>query len=119
MGHRHERDARDEKELQRQQGKQQQGEPAQQGFHISLEAAVGRARVGRHGVGWEGATTQPASARKEEQRAQHAPGRLHRVRSALSQQVSVFVARKINAHGLFLRKVSGRLLFLGSVVRAR
>ena len=65
-----------------------------------LETAVGRARVGRHGVDWEGETTQRATARKEEQRAQRTPGRLNRVRSALTQQMSVCVAARVNIHGV-------------------
>ena len=55
---------------------------------FNLETAVGRARVGRHGVGWQGATTRRTAVRKEEQRRQRAPGRRNRVRSAATQKVS-------------------------------
>ena len=56
------------------------------------ETAVGRARVGRPGVGWQGVTTLRACARKEEQRRQRAPGRLNRVRSAVTQKVNACVS---------------------------
>ena len=54
---------------------------------VNLNSAVGRARVGCPGVIWQGATTQLASASKEEQRRQSMPGRLNRVRSVLTQMV--------------------------------
>ena len=82
---------------------------------INLETAVGRARVGRHGVGWQGETTLLAAASKEEQRGQRTPGRLNRVRSAFTQMVSAFVAKKVSVQGLFQRKMSGQLPFLGSI----
>ena len=40
---------------------------------INLETAVGRARVGRVGARWQGATTLRAHAREEAQRRQRAP----------------------------------------------
>ena len=80
---------------------------------LNLETAVGRARVGRHGVGWQGGTTLLATASKEEQRGQRAPGRFNRVRSAFTQTVNVFVVKKVSVHGNFQRKISGQLLFLG------
>lgn len=80
---------------------------------FNLETAVGRARVGRHGVGWQGVTTRQADACKEEQRRQHAPGRLNRVRSALTPGVKQFVAAKMSAHATWPALVSGQLRFLG------
>ena len=80
---------------------------------LNLETAVGRARVGRHGVGWQGGTTLLATASKEEQRGQRAPGRLNRVRSAFTHTVSAFVVKKVSVHGTFQRKMSGQLPFLG------
>ena len=59
---------------------------------IILETAVGRARVGRPGVGWQGATRQQADACKEEQRRQRAPGRRNRVRSAVTQKMNSCVS---------------------------
>ena len=81
---------------------------------IILETAVGRARVGRHGVGWQGGTTPLATASKEEQRGQLAPGWFNRVRSVFTQTVNVFVGKKVSVHGNFQRKISGQLRFLGS-----
>ena len=85
------------------------------GVSFNLETAVGRAQVGSHGVDWQGwmprlqtrrhgfgrreegrppagqhparATTQLASASKEEQRGQRAPGRLDRVCSVITRQI--------------------------------
>jgi len=70
---------------------------------LNLETAVGRARVGRHGVGWQGVTTPLVCVSKEEQRRQHAPGRLNRVRSALTHQVSLVVANHVRVHALSQR----------------
>ncbi|MDP2162650.1 MAG: hypothetical protein Q8K21_00175 [Hydrogenophaga sp.] len=79
-----------------------------------LETAVGQARVGCQGVGWQGATTLLlAAASKEEQRGQRAPWQLHRVCSARIFWVSVFVAKNINIHGHLQRKWRGQLPFLG------
>ena len=58
---------------------------------FNLETAVGRARVGCAAVGWQGATTRRAPARKAEQRRQRAAARLNRVRSAFTQKVMGFV----------------------------
>ena len=58
---------------------------------LNLETAVGRARVGRHAVGWQGARTRQADAYwKEAQRGQHAPGLRHRMRSAVTRMVKGF-----------------------------
>ncbi len=84
---------------------------------FNLETAVGHARVGRHGVGWEGARTQQARACKDEQRAQRAPGRLNRVWSALTQQVNSVVVNNISIHANLQRRTSGQLRFLGSSPR--
>jgi hypothetical protein len=78
-----------------------------------LEMAVGRAQMGRHGVGWEGATTHRASARKEEQRTQHAPWRLSWIRSAFTERGSDFLARQIRIHGHLQQEKSGQLPSLG------
>ncbi|WP_212742076.1 hypothetical protein, partial [Staphylococcus sp. J] len=67
-----------------------------QGPVVTLETAVGHARVGRHGVGWEGVRTRQAQACKDEQRAQRAPGRLNRVCSALTQLLNIFLVNDIN-----------------------
>jgi hypothetical protein len=53
-------------------------------------------------------------ARKEEQRTQHATGRLNRVRSALTRLVSLFKAKTLCGHWVIQRKKSGQLRFLGS-----
>jgi len=63
---------------------------------FNLDSAVGRARVGRTGVGWQGAATQLAPASKEAQRRQHAPERLNRVRSADTQLVNDAMVKKVN-----------------------
>ncbi len=65
-----------------------------------LETAVGRARVGRDGVRWQGATTLRAHAREKEQRRQRAPVRLNRVRSAVTQEVKVVVDTKARIHAV-------------------
>jgi hypothetical protein len=59
---------------------------------INLRTAVGRARVGRDAVRWQGATTLRAHAREEEQRRQRTVARLNRVRSALTRMVMVIVS---------------------------
>ena len=67
---------------------------------FNLETAVGRARVGRAAVRWQGATTLRAHAREEEQRRQRAAARLNRVRSALTQTVRVAVGRDLSVHAV-------------------
>ena len=62
---------------------------------------------------WQGATTQQADACKEEQRRQRVCQTLNRVSSARTQSVSNFKAKKLNAHGGFLLKISGQLPFSG------
>ena len=54
----------------------------------------------------------PASA--EKQRRQGAPGRLNRVRSALTQRVNLIGAKKFNHFMVLLRFKSGQLRNLGS-----
>ncbi|MDO8319231.1 hypothetical protein, partial [Rhodoferax sp.] len=81
---------------------------------FNLDSAVGRARVSCHGVHWQGATTQLAPASKEKQRRQGAPGRLNRVRSALTQRVNLIGAKKFNHFMILLRFQSGQLRNLGS-----
>ena len=86
---------------------------------VSLEAAVGRARVGRDAVRWQGATTLRAHAREEEQRRQRAAVRLNRVRSALTQAVKEVVGAELDVHAVLPAEESGQLPFLGSVHDAR
>jgi hypothetical protein len=78
-----------------------------------LETSVERARVGRHGVGWQGTTRQQAPACNEEKRRQRAPGRLNRVCSALTHLVNLFVAKEVKNQAAFQRETSGQLPFLG------
>ena len=78
-----------------------------------LETAVGRARVGRCGRVWVGATTQQAAACKAEQHPQAWPQRLNRVRSAVTQEVSAVVAQKVSVHAALPADASGQLRFLG------
>jgi hypothetical protein len=52
-------------------------------------------------------------ARKEEQRSQHATGRLNRVRSAFTRLVSLFKAKTLYGHWVFQRKKSAQLRLLG------
>jgi hypothetical protein len=80
---------------------------------VTLETAVGRARVGRAGVRWQGATTRRALAREEAQRGQRAPARINRVRSALTHVVTVVVALKRRIHAVWPAVESGQLRFLG------
>ena len=92
---------------------------------LNLETAVGRARVGRDAVRWQGATTLRAHAReaepghrqscglavpgegpsprlgaacKVEQRGQRAVARRNRVRSGLTQMVTVVVGIGLSVH---------------------
>ncbi len=58
---------------------------------FNLELAVEHARVGCAAVGWQGATTQRARARKAEQRRQHAAGQLNRVCNAVRLKVRAVV----------------------------
>ena len=80
---------------------------------MNLETAVGRARVGRNGVRWKGATTLWAYAHEEKQRGQRAPGRLNRVRSALTRLVIPAVSTILNSHRNLPAVHSGQLRFLG------
>ena len=83
---------------------------------IIPETAVGRARVGRCGRVWVGATTQQAIACKVEQRPRAWPQRRNRVRSAVTQKVNVVVAPKVSVHAAWPAYASGQLLFLGYCV---
>ncbi len=75
----------------------------ERGYHcvvvFNLETAVGRARVGVWQARWQGVTTPQANACKEEQRRQRACQTLNRVRSALTQQVRNFKAKKSMSTG--------------------
>ena len=78
-----------------------------------LETAVGRARAGRDGVRWQGATTLRARARKEEQRRQSAAAWLARVCSALTLEVIDIVGGNVCIHAVSPAESSGQLRFLG------
>ena len=80
---------------------------------LNLETAAGRARVGRHGVGWQGMTTLRAFARKEEQRRQRATGRLNRACSVVTHKVRWVVGTKARFHAACPAEKSGQLRFLG------
>ena len=86
---------------------------------VTLETAVGRARVGRCGRVWVGATTQLATACKAKQRPQTWLRRLNRVRSAVTQKVSAVVAIKVSVHAALPAAASGQLRFLGSLLVLR
>ena len=66
---------------------------------MTLETAVGRARVGRDAVRW--------------QRGQRAVARLNRVRSAFTQEVRVVVGINLSVHAVLPVEESGQLPFLG------
>ena len=87
--------------------------PGKFGLFMILETAVGRARVGRDAVRWQGATTLRAPAREAEQRGQRAAARLNRVRSALTQEVSVVMGTNLSVHAASPVEESGQLPFLG------
>ena len=65
-----------------------------------LETVVGRARVGRDAVRWQGVTTLRAHAREAEQRSQRAVARLNRVRSALTQAVRVVMGTNLSVRAV-------------------
>ena len=83
-----------------------------------LKTAVGRARVGCVAVGWQGATTRRARARKAEQRRQRAAALPNRVRSAFTQKVMRFVCEILSVHQVLPAEVSGQLRFLGCAALA-
>ncbi|GAB2903175.1 hypothetical protein GCM10027046_35610 [Uliginosibacterium flavum] len=80
---------------------------------LNLEAVVGRIRVGRDAVRWQGAPTQRAFARKEKQRRQRATAWFNRVCSALTQMMRIAVRTKLNAHANLPAIGSGQLRLLG------
>jgi len=57
---------------------------------------------------------QQAHACKDEQRRMARRARRWRVRSALTQMVSVIEAAKVNIHAALVKVTSGQLPFLGS-----
>jgi hypothetical protein len=69
--------------------------------------------VGCDAGSWQGATTLRPHGREEEQRGQRPAARLNRVRSALTQQVKLGVAAKLNVHEVLQADESGQLRFLG------
>ncbi len=71
--------------------------------------------MGCAAVGWQGATTRRAYARKAEQRRQRAAALLNRVRSAFTQKVMGFVCKILSVHQVLPAEVSGQLRFLGSL----
>ena len=81
---------------------------------VTLETAVGRARAGRDGVRWQGATTLRAHARKEEQRRPSAAAWLARVCSAITYEVMDIVGGNVCIHAVSPAELSGQLRFLGS-----
>jgi hypothetical protein len=83
------------------------------GGFSNLKTAVGRARVGCAVVGWQGATTRRARARKAEQSRQRAAVRPNRVRSAFTQKVMGSVSEILSVHQMLPAEVSGQLRFLG------
>ena len=78
-----------------------------------LETAVGCARVCRDWRARQGETTQWASAHKAEQRSMARQARCNRAHSAVTYQMNVIEAGKVNMHAAFLKFASGQLLFLG------
>ena len=78
-----------------------------------LETAVGRARAGRDGVRWQGATTLRAPARKEEQHRQSATAWPARACSALTHEVTHIVGGSVSIHAVSPAELSGQLRFLG------
>ena len=74
--------------------------------------------MGRCGRVWVGATTQQATACKEEKRPQTWLRRLNRVRSAVTQKVNAVVAQKVSVHAALPADASGQLRFLGLYRRA-
>ena len=81
-----------------------------------LETAVERARQCRDRRVRQGARTQRATARKDEQRRMARRARRWRVRSVLTQAVSFIEAAKVNCHAVLVKVASGQLPFLGSRV---
>jgi len=78
-----------------------------------LDSSVGRARVGWWRRVWVGATTQQATACKEEQRPQARRQRLNRACSAVTQKVKLINAKKVHIHRNLLKEMSGQLRNLG------
>ena len=86
---------------------------------IILETAVECARVCRDWRARQGETTEWASAHKAEQRSLARQARCNRVHSAVTQNVIVIEAGKVNIHAAFLMFASGQLRFLGSKIRLK
>jgi hypothetical protein len=84
---------------------------------FNLETAVGCARVRRDWRVRQGVTTKWACAHKAEQRSLTRQARCNRVHSAVTCDVTVIEAEKVNAPAAFLKFASGQLRFLG--LRAR
>jgi len=62
------------------------------------ETAVGQVRVGCQGVGWQGATTQRAHARQEEQRRWRALWQRHRTCSPRTHKVRLPVGNRLRLY---------------------
>ena len=82
---------------------------------FNLQTAVERARACPAGRARQGARTQRTSVRKDEQRRKARPAGCDRVRSGLTQMVSLVVARLLRVHANFQRYSSGHLPFVGSI----
>jgi hypothetical protein len=80
---------------------------------MNLDTSVGRARVCGFRVGWQGATTQRAGARKEEQRGQTARKPCNRARSGATHWVKANEGAYARTHWAYQGLVSGQLRFLG------
>ena len=83
-----------------------------------LETVVECARVCRDWRARQGETTQWAPAHKAEQRSMARQARCNRVHSAVTHQVNVIEAGKVNVHAAFLKLSSGQLPFLGLLIFA-
>ena len=81
--------------------------------YLNLDPAVGRGRVGRAAVRWQGAPTMWAGAHEEKQRSQRAVAWLNRLCSVLTQMVTACRQRKLNKHAASEAVGSGQLLNLG------
>ena len=80
-----------------------------------LETAVGRTRGCFDWCASQGATTLRATAREAKQRRMARQAQCHRVRSALTQTVSVIKGNNVSVHADFPKAKSGQLRFLGSM----
>jgi len=80
---------------------------------LNLDSSVERARVCGFRVGWQGATTQRAGARKEEQRSQAARKPCNRARSGVTQMVTAIGGANASSHAVSQGLRSGQLRIPG------